>query len=89
MMLIALENCEDCKRYKILHPEFKYIQLDNNALIPQERIKLKKSLEKLNWDKKVPVLLDDKMTQLIPRTKLVQELRIRNNKITPCRNCGS
>jgi glutaredoxin len=88
-IIVGLENCSDCKRYKNLHPEHKYVSLDMNSnLSKEERINLKKVLEKLNWDKKVPVLLNDNMTQIIHRSKLIQELKLKNNKTTSCKNCG-
>jgi len=89
MIIIGLLECGDCRKYAALHPSYTYIELGKGCNISQEmKLKLNNSLNQLKWDKKVPILLNDSMTELIPRPKLIQEFTTRKPITGGCRNCG-
>jgi len=90
MYIIGLKGCVDCHKYFAIHPEHKYVELEKGKSYKEGKIlEIKKALGKLNFDMKFPVLLSEDMKTLIPRKKLIQELKMKSNRRTSgCRHCG-
>ncbi len=74
MIIIGLEDCADCKSYSKDHPDYEYIELPKRGTKSSDRIReIKKALTKLKFDKEVPALLNDDLTELTLRSIIVPD----------------
>ena len=90
MIIVGLQGCKECKEYYKLHPDYTYIEIrkDKNQRTSKEIMKIKLALGKLKFDMKFPVTLTDDLKILIPRDKLIQELKSTKVKSSGCKTCG-
>ena len=74
MILVGIEGCDLCHKYKGLHPEYKYVEFKlGKVKSSSEILEIKKALTKLGFDGQFPALISDDLNRLASYDALVPE----------------
>lgn len=80
MILVGIENCDACKIAKSFLSDIQYIQLKRGVIGDTSVYAIKKALGKLNKSGKFPVVLSDKLDNIIETEDLMSNLNIEKIK---------
>jgi hypothetical protein len=80
MILVGIENCDACKIAKSFLSDIQYIQLKRGVIGDTSVYAIKKALGKLNKSGKFPVVLSDKLDNIIETDDLMSNLNIEKIK---------